>query len=62
MEYLNLVLGIILLAAFTWILVSNSKRKGFIHSLLRIDTILGIVAGLYLTMSSIASLLSNLLA
>jgi hypothetical protein len=61
MEYINLVLGIILLIAFTWILVKNSKRTGFLHSLIRVDTIVGIVAGLYLTLTSAISLLSHLL-
>ena len=61
MEYINLVLGIILLIAFAWILVKNSKRAGFLHSLIRFDTIVGIVAGLYLTLTSAIPLLSHLL-
>lgn len=61
MEYINLVVGIVLLIAFTWILVKNSKRTGFLHSLIRVDTIVGIVAGLYLTLTSAISLLSHLL-
>jgi uncharacterized membrane protein YdcZ (DUF606 family) len=61
MEYINLVFGIILLTAFTWILVKNSKRTGFLHSLFRFDTIVGIIAGLYLTLTSAISLLSHLL-
>jgi hypothetical protein len=57
MEYLKLILGIGFLVSFTWILVRNSKRKGFLHSLIRIDTILGLVAGLYLVVTSTISLL-----
>jgi hypothetical protein len=56
MEYVNLILGIILVIAFTWVLVRNSKRSGFLHSLLRIDTIGGIVGGLYLVFASVFSL------
>ena len=58
MEYLKLVLGIGLLIAFAWILARNSKRKGFLHSLIGIDTIIGIVAGLYLIVTSAISLLT----
>jgi hypothetical protein len=56
MEYVNLILGMGLVIAFTWILVRNSKRSGFLHSLLRIDTIGGIVGGIYLVLASVFSL------
>jgi hypothetical protein len=56
MEYVNLILGIVLVIAFTWVLVRNSKRSGFFHSLLRIDTIGGIVGGLYLVFAAVFSL------
>lgn len=52
MDYLKLILGIAFLTIFTWILISNSRRSGFIHTLFRIDTIIGMVAGLYLTFTS----------
>ena len=58
MEYTNLVLGIVLLITFVWILIKNSNRTGILHAILRIDTMVGVVAGLYLTVSSIISLLS----
>jgi hypothetical protein len=53
MEYFNLILGVVLVIAFTWILIRNSKRSGLLHSLLRIDTIGGIVGGLYLVFASV---------
>lgn len=57
MEYLKLILGIMLTASFIWILVKNSRRSGFIHALLRIDTIIGVVAGVYLIFTSAYTLL-----
>jgi hypothetical protein len=57
MEYFNLVFGIAVTIAFAWILVKNSKRSGFLHSLLRVDTVAGIVGGLYLVFASVHSLL-----
>jgi hypothetical protein len=56
MEYFNLILGAMLVIAFTWILVRNSKRSGFLHSLLRIDMIGGIMGGLYLVFAAAFSL------
>jgi len=57
MEFFKLISGIILTVVFLWILVRNSKRTGFIHALGRIDTILGVIAGIYLTLTSAISLL-----
>ena len=57
MEYVNLVMGISLFVAFTWIFARNRKRSGWLHALLRIDTVAGIVAGLYLVLTSVHSLL-----
>ena len=57
MDYTRLILGIALLAIFTWLLIRNSKRSGFIHMLFRFDTIVGMVAGLYLIISSVHTLL-----
>ena len=57
MEYMKLLLGIALLAAFTWILIRNSKRTGILHSLIRVDTIAGTIAGLYLVFTSLNSLI-----
>ena len=57
MNYMNLILGIVLTVTFIWLLVKNSKRTSFINALLRVDTILGMIAGMYLTFSSAYSLL-----
>jgi hypothetical protein len=57
MEYMKLILGILFLIAFSVILAGNSKRSGFLHGLFRIDTIIGIVAGLYLIVTATISLL-----
>lgn len=53
----TLFLGIALLAVFTWILIRNGKRTGFIHTLFRFDTLAGIAASIYLIVSSLNSLL-----
>ncbi len=57
MEYIKLLLGIALLAAFTWILIRNSKRTGILQALLRIETVVGMVAGFYLITTAINSLM-----
>jgi hypothetical protein len=57
MDYINLMLGVVLLTAFTWIFIRNSKRSGLLHSYLRIETIAGMVAGLYLIFTSAHALL-----
>lgn len=59
MDYLKLVLGLVLTSAFFWLLLRNSDRKGFFNSLLRVDTIIGLCAGLYLVFSSSLSLLTH---
>ena len=53
----KLVSGIALLIVFGWILPRNKERKGVIHSLFRIDTLVGIVAGIYLILTSVISIL-----
>lgn len=58
MEYMNLFLGLALLIVFIWIFVKNGKRTGLLHALIRIDTVVGLIAGAYLTVSSVFSLLS----
>lgn len=57
MDYTRLILGIALLAIFTWLLIRNAKRSGAIHTLFRFDTIVGMVAGLYLIISSVNALM-----
>jgi hypothetical protein len=58
MDYIKLIAGIGLLVIFTWILLKNSKRSGFMHALFRIDTILGMAAGCYLVYTSFYSLIT----
>ena len=57
MEYFKLIFGLALTATFIWLLLKNSKRTNFINALLRVDTILGLVAGVYLVFTSTYSLL-----
>jgi len=57
MEYIKLTLGLGLTVTFIWLLMKNSKSTNFINALLRIDTILGLVAGVYLVCASTYSLL-----
>ena len=52
MEYMKLISGIILLLVFTGLLISNIKRKGFMHFLFRVDTVIGMLAGVYLIITS----------
>jgi hypothetical protein len=59
MDYLKLILGFAFLVIFTWILIRNSKRSGLIHVFFRIDTILGMAAGLYLVFTSVHSLVTH---
>lgn len=56
MDYFKLLAGIALLIIFGWLLVRNSRRKGFIDGLFAIDTLLGLVAGLYLVFTSLNAL------
>jgi hypothetical protein len=56
MDYLKLVSGIALLIIFSWLLVKNTKRKGFMNALFQIDTFIGIIAAIYLIVTSTASL------
>jgi hypothetical protein len=58
MEYLKLTLGILLSVAFVFLFIRNLGRKGLIHSLFRIDTVVGIVAGGYLIITAMITLLA----
>jgi hypothetical protein len=57
MEYFKLILGLVLTVTFIWLLIKNSKRTSFVNALFRVDTILGLVAGVYLVFSSTQALL-----
>lgn len=56
MGYFELIMGFILVTTFGWILLRNSKRSGFIHALFRIDTVAGMLAGIYLIVSTFQSM------
>jgi hypothetical protein len=58
MTVMNLVLGIMLLVLFLWIFAKNMKRSGILHTLFRIETLLGIGAGLYLTITAVIALIA----
>ena len=55
MEYFNLVFGIGLILVFLWLLIENRKRSHILY--FPIDTIIGIVVGVYLVVVSIQSLI-----
>ena len=57
MEYMNLSLGLIILAVFGWLLVRNRKRTGVLDFIFRFDTLLGVLAGGYLVVSSLRDLM-----
>jgi hypothetical protein len=60
MDYFKLISGIALLIILSWLLMKNTKHKGFMNALLQIDTFLGLIAAIYLIVTSTASLLSQL--
>ena len=57
MTVVALIAGIALLITFFWLLIRNLRRSVWMHTLFRIDTIAGILAGLYLILSSMQTLL-----
>lgn len=57
MEYFKLISGVVLVAVFFWILTKNSRRTGFLQAIIRVDTVLGTVVGLYLVFTFVNSLL-----
>jgi hypothetical protein len=57
MESYKLISGIGLTALFSLILLRNIKRSTWVHSILRVDTMVGVIAGLYLIFSFVHSLL-----
>jgi len=56
-NFINLILGVALSITFIWLFVKGINRTSILHSLLRINTIGGIAAGLYLVFTSSHSLL-----
>jgi hypothetical protein len=57
MDYFKLVAGLLLLIAFGWVMLRNGKRTGFLHAFFAFDILLGLMAGLYLVITSVASIL-----
>jgi hypothetical protein len=57
MLYFKLVIGIAILTTSIWLFRRNWKSSGFMHAILRVDTILGVAAGSYLTITSVVFLL-----
>jgi hypothetical protein len=57
MEYIKLFIGILIILVFLWLLKKNINRKGMINAMLQIDTIVGIIAGFYLVITSMAALM-----
>lgn len=58
MEYIKLIIGAGLITGLGWIFIKNWKRKGFINALFRIDMIIGIIAGIYLVITAVNTLIS----
>ncbi len=58
MDYFKLIAGIAFFATFMWAFVRNLKRTSLVNALLSIDMLLGMAAGLYLTVTSVIALIS----
>lgn len=59
MTYFKLVAGIGIFITFCYFFAKSIKRYGFPKALLSPDIIIGMLAGLWLTVSSILSLTEN---
>ena len=57
MEYLELILGVILTVTYTWLVIRRRRKKSsFFESIFHFDIMIGMIAGLYLVVTSIYSL------
>lgn len=56
MKYLELALGIILTVTYTWLIIRRRNKSGFFDSIFHFDIMIGMIAGLYLIVTSIYSL------
>jgi hypothetical protein len=56
MEYVELTLGIILIVTYTWLVIRRRKKSSLFESVFHFDIIIGMIAGLYLVITSIYSL------
>ena len=58
MEYIMLILGVALAFGLTWVFYRNLKNTSrYNFALTGIDTMIGIVAGIYLVVTSLTSIL-----
>jgi hypothetical protein len=56
MEYLELTLGLILTVTYTWLVIKRRKKSSLFESVFHFDIMIGMIAGLYLVVTSIYSL------
>jgi hypothetical protein len=57
MEYLELILGIILTIVFAWLLFKNIRRSSVLNTLFLFEIFIGVIAGVYLIVTSVYSLI-----
>jgi hypothetical protein len=57
MEWIQLIIGIGMVALFIWLLGKNAHRRGGINAIFRIDTVIGVIAGIYLIVTAAHALL-----
>lgn len=55
MDYIKLVIGLVLIMVFVWIFIRNFKRSGFASAVIRLDTVVAIIVGVYLVVTSFPS-------
>lgn len=53
MEYMRLIFGLAFIAVSIWLLNKNRKQTGWLSALLRIDTLVLLIAGSYLTINAV---------
>jgi hypothetical protein len=58
MEYFLLALGILTTVLFAIITHRNAERKGLLHTIIRVDTFIGIGAGIFIVITSLVSILN----
>lgn len=56
MEYMELTLGVALTATYTWLVIKRTKKSSFFESVFHFDILIRMIAGLYLTITSVYSL------
>jgi hypothetical protein len=56
MDYLELALGIILTVTYIWLIRRRRENSSLLQSVFHFDIIIGMIAGLYLIITSIYSL------